>query len=63
MVEGLYENSNESMKLGRNNHPPESGFVQKYLYKDIKDDFIVMGSNGLWNNLHLNAIHYFTRGL
>lgn len=63
MVEGLYDDSNRSMKLGRNDYSSESGYVQKYLYKEIKDNFIVMGSNGLWNNLHLNAIHYFTRGL
>ncbi len=63
MVQGLYDDFNQSIKLGRNEYSPENGYVQKYLYNDIKDNIIVIGSNGLWNNLHLNAIHYFTRGL
>ncbi len=64
MVEGLYDGFNYSMKLGHDaEYPASSGFVETYKKEEIKkDDVIVMASNGLWNNVDLNQIHYLIRG-
>lgn len=60
MVEALYEAFNQPYKVGK--HFPSSGFVESYPYKEIKNDTIVIGSNGLWDNVGLDGLHYEVRG-
>jgi hypothetical protein len=60
MVEPLYERFNEAYKLG--DYDASCGYVEKYAFKDIKDELILAASNGLWSNVHLNQLHYEVRG-
>jgi hypothetical protein len=60
MVEAVYEAFNEPIKIGL--YPAESGFVERYSYRDIKNDTVLMASNGLWDNVGLDGLHYEIRG-
>lgn len=60
MVEAVYEAFNQPVKIGL--YPPQSGFVERYAYKDIKNDTILVASNGLWDNVGLDGLHYEIRG-
>jgi hypothetical protein len=48
--------------LGENGYAVDRGYVERYPYKDIKNDLIVTASNGLWNNVNLDTLHYEVRG-
>lgn len=41
---------------------PSDGYVERYAYKDIKNDVILVGSNGLWDNAGLDLLHHEIRG-
>jgi hypothetical protein len=60
MVEALYEAFNQPYRIGK--YFPSSGFVERYPYKEIKNDTIVIGSNGLWDNVGLDGLHFEVRG-
>lgn len=51
MVEGVYENFNVPYRIGE--YPVSNGYIERYPYKEIKNDTILAASNGLWENVDL----------
>ena len=64
MVESLEDSFHCARRIGRHEEcPPSKGFSDFHLKEDIKkDDLIVIGSNGLWDNVPLDILHYELRG-
>jgi hypothetical protein len=60
MVEGVYENFNIPYRIGHNH--ASNGYVERYTYKEIKNNVILAASNGLWENVGLEGLHYEIRG-
>lgn len=60
MVEAVYESFNQPIRIG--DYPAKSGYVERYPYKEIKDETILVASNGIWDNVGLDGLHYEIRG-
>lgn len=49
-------------QLGYLAHKVQDGYQNEYSSSEVGKDLIVLGSDGLWDNLTLDRIHYEIRG-
>jgi serine/threonine protein phosphatase PrpC len=63
MVHPLSEAFHHPLKLGPLAYSPHHGYSEAYSLDQLhSDDVIVLGSNGLWDNVPLDLLHYHVRG-